>query len=149
MLGAWCNSKLQALVYDILSSRKVPESDARSVVQQQTPSTGLRHLSFKESAGKRCLECAQGIGAVWVAWGTDRKLIYIWLFVDCIVIGWLLLFVYCCCCFGLLFFGFCVCVCVLPVFLLLFLCLLLLFYINFYWCNLLVHVFSMIIVRSV
>ena len=25
---------------------KVPESDARSVVQQQTPSTGLRHPSF-------------------------------------------------------------------------------------------------------
>ena len=91
MLGVWCNSKLQALVYDILPSRKVPESDVRSVVQQQTPSTGLRHPSFKEGAGKRCSECAQGIGAVWVVWGTDRKCIYIWLFVDCIIIGLLLL----------------------------------------------------------
>ena len=33
MLGVWRNSKLQALVYDIIPSRKVPESDARSVLK--------------------------------------------------------------------------------------------------------------------
>ena len=59
MLGVWSQLKLQALVYDILpSTRKVPESDARSVVTDQILSTGLRHPSFnEEGAGKRCSEC--------------------------------------------------------------------------------------------
>ena len=29
--------------------------------RKQTPSTGLRHSSFKEGAGKRCWECAQKV----------------------------------------------------------------------------------------
>ena len=57
MLGVCGCGQLQALVYDILPSRKVPESDARSVWLWPTPSTGLRHPSFKEGAGKRCSEC--------------------------------------------------------------------------------------------
>ena len=74
MLGVWYWHKLQALVYDILPLEegvgkrcseygtdtnskhwfttsflwnKVPESDVRSMVLTQTPSTGLRHPSFR------------------------------------------------------------------------------------------------------
>ena len=55
-----CDKPFQALAYDILPSRKVPESDARSepLTLWQTSSTGLRHPSFKEGAGKRWSEWA-------------------------------------------------------------------------------------------
>ena len=57
--------KLQALAYDILPLRKVPESGARSVHPGQshklqlcqTPSTGLRHPSF----GGRCRKAMLGV----------------------------------------------------------------------------------------
>ena len=56
---AMLGGKLQALVYNILPPRKLPESDAR----RQTPSTGLRHPSLEEAAGKRCSECGSEGGS--------------------------------------------------------------------------------------
>ena len=57
--------KLQALAYDILPLRKVPESAARSVHPGQshklqlcqTPSMVYDILPSEEGAGKRCSEC--------------------------------------------------------------------------------------------
>ena len=40
----WVLNKFQALLYDILPLRKVPESDARSMGSNHTPSIALWHL---------------------------------------------------------------------------------------------------------